>query len=90
MPGLLQNDNCRSVAFDPGDNPNPWGSSGVDTSDWDFGFFKAECNSNEYVAGVSRTCEREEAFALLLQPPPIGGSTQMLVLQFIVQQSWSD
>ncbi len=52
---LLQNNSCRSVAFDPGNNPNPWGSSGVDTSDWDLGYYKAECNNNEYVAGVSQS-----------------------------------
>jgi hypothetical protein len=52
---FVQNSSCRSVAFDPGNNPSKWGSSGVDTSDWDQGYYKAECNSNEYVAGVSQS-----------------------------------
>jgi hypothetical protein len=54
FPGLVQDVNCRALAFDPGNSPNPWGSSGVLTGDWDNPFYKAECNSNEYVAGVSQ------------------------------------
>jgi hypothetical protein len=41
---------CYGLSFDPGNNmiANPEG-------DWDFGNYKAECNTNEFVAGVSQT-----------------------------------
>jgi hypothetical protein len=47
---FLQNSSCRSVPFDPGNNPSPWSGA-----DWDNGFYKAQCQSNEYVAGVAQS-----------------------------------
>jgi hypothetical protein len=50
---------CRSVPFDdgtdgttifPGNNPNPW-----TITDWQLNYYKAQCNPNEYVAGVSQS-----------------------------------
>ena len=45
-----QDNGCHALAFDPLNNPVTW----TDT-DWAPGFYKAECASNEYVAGVSQT-----------------------------------
>jgi hypothetical protein len=47
---------CRSVLFDDGsvnfpqNNPVPWTGN-----DWAPNYYKAQCNSNEYVAGVSQS-----------------------------------
>ena len=73
FPGLVQNSSCRAVPFDPGNNPNPWGSSGVTTQDWDWGFYKAECNSNEYAAGVAQSTSG--AIDGILCCPTGGGTT---------------
>lgn len=71
FPGLVQNSSCRAVLFDPGNNQNP----GVyyTTQDWDFGFYKAACNNNEYAAGVSQSTAG--AINGLLCCPATGGTT---------------
>lgn len=41
---------CYARMFDPGNNQ---GSTG--TPDWDYGYWKADCRDNEYVAGVAQS-----------------------------------
>jgi hypothetical protein len=41
---------CSTVDFSAGDNRRT-----TTTGDWDFGFPKGECDTNEYVAGVAQT-----------------------------------
>jgi hypothetical protein len=58
----IQSQGCRRLLFDgnpndtshPDDNPAPASTTQVD-GDWDPGFYKAECGSLEYVAGVSQS-----------------------------------
>jgi hypothetical protein len=40
---------CRALSFDPGDNRPPG------ARDWDYYYYKAECNSDEFVQGVSQS-----------------------------------
>jgi hypothetical protein len=49
-PNYMQGSACYGLSFDPGNNmiANPEG-------DWDRGYYKAECNTNEFVAGVSQS-----------------------------------
>jgi hypothetical protein len=48
--GYMQSSSCYGLSFNPGNNmiSNPEG-------DWDRGYYKAECNTNEFVAGVSQS-----------------------------------
>jgi hypothetical protein len=61
---------CSPIFFDPGDHRLYTGDS-----DWDYGYYKAECGQNQFVAGVSQSTSGVVNGILCCTPPSPGAVT---------------